>query len=290
MSTETGFNTDWLEERFQFDSRARNVMVENHCFAHFSENKTLNILDLGSGSGSSFLYLSEKLSQNQNWTFVELNPTLAKASLDRISMIAFSNGWKVATYSSGLIIEGSAKRMKIEVLNHSFLELEKKVNLREFDLATAAAVLDLLTESMLHELLGLLNDYNIPLLATINYEGMKFTPSSPRDTLYIDLYGQHMQREQSFGRTLGPDCLKSIQTYCQTRNLKMKSGESNWLVGTKDLKMHTFLLDYMAGAIPEMLTSKREVAVFEQWLGEKGDRVKGEGLETTVFHFDVFVS
>ncbi|KAA3624504.1 MAG: hypothetical protein DWQ02_22980 [Bacteroidetes bacterium] len=290
MSTETGFNTDWLEERFQFDSRARNAVVENHCLTHFPDNKTVNILDLGSGSGSSFLYLSQKLPQNQNWTFVELNPLLAEASLNRISKFAAIKGWKVEKQPNTLVIETHKKCMKIEVLNHSFLKLEEKVDLEKFNLATAAAVLDLLTESMLYELLELLTGNDIPLLATINYEGMKFNPSEPGDEVYIDLYGRHMQREQPFGRTLGPDCLKSILAYSKTRNHKIISGESNWQVGVKDQKMHTFLLDYMAGAIPEMLTSDKEVAVFEQWLADKRSRVNMEGLETTVFHFDVFVS
>lgn len=289
MSTETGFNTEWLEERFSFDSQARNTVVENACFTLFADKKTLNILDLGSGSGSSFLYLSEKLPQDQYWSFVELNPILANASLERISGIASGKGWKVVEKSNGIIIGTQNKSIEIEVINHSFLELEERVDLEKFDLATAAAVLDLLTENMLHDLLNLLSNNGVSLLATINYEGMKFTPSGPGDAMYINLYGQHMQREQSFGRTLGPDCLKSIKAYGETSNLKIISGESNWQVGRNDQKMHTFLLDYMAGAIPDMLTSNTDVTAFEHWLWEKREMVERQNLESKVFHFDVFI-
>jgi trans-aconitate methyltransferase len=290
MSTETGFNTAWLEERFAFDTEARNKQVEQDFLHHFSSKKALNILDLGAGSGSSFLYLAERLPMDQSWTFIELNPELAAAGVRRILKVADQKQWTVRSSPTDIQLSISGRNVSIKVINGSFLELPELVDIKSFDLATAAAVLDLLTPDMLNKLLSVLSVNQIALLATINYAGMSFEPETPMDKYYADLYSQHMQREQVFGKTLGPDCTRAIKAYCRTNDLKVISGESNWIVKPKDQRMHRFLLDYMKDAIPEMLDSSQKEEAFHSWLNNKQDMLENEKLKSTVFHFDVFMT
>jgi hypothetical protein len=182
------------------------------------------------------------------------------------------------------------KDVSIKVINGSFLKLAELVDVKAFDLATAAAVLDLLTEKMLHQLLGVLSENEVVLLATINYAGMGFEPETAKDRFYAECYGQHMQRDQAFGKTLGPDCTQSIKTYCSRNDLNLISGESNWIVKSKDKRMHQFLLEYMTDAIPEMLNTGQELETFQIWMNNKLDMLENEKLQTTVFHYDVFVT
>lgn len=288
MPTETGFNTDWLFERFAFDSKARNKTVEAACLDFLSSRSTLNIVDVGSGSGSSCLYLMQKIKQDQNWTFVELNAELAKASLERIASFAQTQNWTADSHDNSLFIHTPEKKVQIEVINKSFLELDKIVDLENVDLVTAAAVFDLLTEQMLTAFLELLNNQEVALLSTINYSGMRFATESKADYLYADLYSQHMQREQPFGRTVGADCHNVMEDFFRKKHVQVISGESNWEIGNEDKKMHAFLLDYMSNAVPEMLTSEREVALFEEWLIEK-KQLSGSGqLSLEVMHHDFF--
>lgn len=289
MSTETGFNIQWLKERFAFDSQARNLEVEQACLELLNSDKEVNILDLGAGSGSSFLYLSEKISQSQHWTFVELNSDLAAAALERIVKSATRQNWIVEQSDKSLSMNNGSKFVTIEVIQGSFLELENLVDLRKFDLATAAAVLDLLSRPMLEDLLKKLSFAQVPLLSTINYAGMAFEPVGPDDKKYVALYGMHMQREQAFGHTLGPDCTDAMLRFCDERKQKAMSGKSNWVVNPEAIKMHQFLLDYMSNAIPEMLPDEHGRVLFKKWLKEKQAMVEQQRLTTRVFHFDVLV-
>ena len=289
MSTETSFNIQWLKERFAFDCQARNQEVEQACLQLLNSKKEINILDLGAGSGSSFLYLSEKIPQSQHWTFVELNGELAAAALERIAENAGQQNLKIERPDKKLSLKRGNKVITIEVIQGSFLELEELVDLRKYDLATAAAVLDLLTRPMLEDLLKKLAYVQVPLLATINYAGMAFDPVDPADKKYVDLYGMHMQREQAFGQTLGPDCTDAMLRFCDARNQKAMSGKSNWLVNPEATTMHRFLLEYMSSAIPEMLADEPGGALFNKWLKEKQVLVEQQRLSTRVFHFDVLV-
>ncbi len=289
MSTETGFHTAWLEERFVFDSNARNKLVEKAFRQHFDQKQSINILDLGAGSGSSFLYLAEKLPMHQQWTFVELNPDLVAAAIQRILNIADQKKWIVLEAGEVIRLRLSGKDVSIKVINGSFLELPELVDVKSFDLATAAAVLDLLTLEMLHELLKVLAGNQVALLATINYAGMGFEPEEPGDKYYAALYSQHMQREQAFGKTLGADCTQAITDYCAKKELTSFWGESNWFVKPEDKRMHRFLLDYMNDAIPEMLKTEPELEAFQTWLDTKKEMLENGLLSTTVFHRDIFL-
>lgn len=288
MSTETGFNTDWLQERFVFDNRARNVEVENACLSFFKHKKVLNIIDLGSGSGASFLYLVEKFNQDQHWTFVELNPQLAKASLDRIVGVAHEKKWPFERKEKLLNLQLPHCNVTIQVVNGSFLELEDWVDLSAIDLATAAAVFDLLSLEMLQGLLHLLVQHGLSLLSTINYAGMRLAPGSPEDIYYADLYSKHMQRDQPFGRSLGSDCSKEMIAWFVKNNIQAISGASNWHVGPGDGAMHHFLLEYIEGAVPEMLSSTSELRRFIDWSQQKRALLENGDLEIEVLHFDLF--
>lgn len=121
----------------------------------------------------------------------------------------------MAVRKKGIVIESAIAPQQSNHKGHQwiFLELEDWVDLSTIDLATAAAVFDLLSLEMLHGLLHLLVQQEVSLLSTINYAGMRLAPGSPEDIYYADLYGKHMQRAQPFGSSLGPDCSKEMMAF-----------------------------------------------------------------------------
>ena len=288
MPTETGFDTNWLDERFSFDNKARNLNVEKTCFSHLNKKNNLKLIDIGSGSGSSCVYLMKKLPQNQKWTFIELNPNLAKASLIRLEKVALDNNWLAHRSQNMLIIEAPKKTIQIKVINASFLELDTLLDLSKVDLVTAAAVFDLLSKKMLQDFLNLLLANKVALLATINYAGMAFHPAEVADIHFANLYGKHMLRPRDFGQSTGPNCSRVMMNFYQKKGIAAICGASNWLVRPTDKKMHHFLLQYFNDAIPEMLTEEIEQVEFKQWMNKKNELLKSGKLQMEVFHFDIF--
>ena len=289
MPTETGFNTDWLNERFRFDNTARSTIVENELFSHLSNKNKLKIVDIGSGSGSSCVYLMKKLPQDQDWTFVELNPNLAKASLIRLERIALDNNWEAHRSQNTLIIQTPDKNINIKVIHASFLELDSFLDLSAVDLVTAAAVFDLLSVKMLHDFLGKLLTHKVALLATINYAGMAFQPAEVADIYFAHLYGQHMLRPRDFGQSTGPNCSRLMMDFHQKKGINAICEPSNWLVRPTDKKMHRFLLTYFNEAIPAVLTTQKEHTEFKIWMDRKIELLEMGQLQTEVFHFDIFI-
>lgn len=287
--TETDFTTDWLSERFRFDSASRNEQIEQTCFSLFPSRKRLQIVDIGAGHGSNFFYLFPKIQQHQEWTFVELNEGLLDAALDRILVYARTQEFPFEREGQTIFFRANQKDIKVTGKHASFLELEKVVSLAEIDLVTAAAVFDLLSVELFEQFAKTLIQARIPLLSTINYLGMAFQPEVEGDALYLKFYNDHMLRQQDFGQSMGPDCMKHMGAFFQKNGVQMEIGSSDWQVGTEDQRMHHFLLGYLEHAIGEILADEQRKRAFELWLARKRKMVEKRGLETVVFHQDFVV-
>lgn len=287
--TETDFTTDWLSERFRFDAAARNEAVEKACVAHFQNHARLTIVDIGSGHGSNFFYLSPKFHQHQEWYFVELNAGLLESALNRIADFAKAEKLPFNRSGGSLSFKVKGKDFNIRGIHASFLELDQHISLDEVDLVTAGAVFDLLSVDLFEQLAKQLVSAGLPLLSTINYTGMAFDPVQEKDNYFLNLYDAHMQREQAFGRSMGPQCAAWMLSFFKRYNARYLSGESNWQVSPNDIKMHQFLLNYLEHAIKEVLISQEDHSIFEQWLKKKKSLLKAHLLHTQVFHQDIFV-
>ena len=284
--TETNFTIQWLEERFTYDSQARNKAVEKMGLHYFQDKSNISILDIGSGTGASCIYFMEKIAANQIWTLVELNPDLAKASLQRIAGFTHKEGYIVQKSDYQIFLQKDRKFITVKVLQQSFLELEDYIDFGGIDWVTATAVFDLLTKEMFESFITPLIDRKIPLLATINYEGMSILPASPENQFYTDLYTAHMQRPQTFGTTMGGDTTKVAQQLFRQKNTAYEIGKSNWEITPNDQKMRQYLLNYMGEAIPELLNSPAEKKSFESWLTQKKQQ---KNLSIEVRHWDFFM-
>lgn len=289
MATETGFEIGWLNERFRFDSQARNKNVEQICINYFQDDPVLNIVDIGSGTGSNGLYLMERFPQNQHWTFVELNPALANASIENIYSFAQEKAYEIEIGKEHLLLQKGQQKIQIRIITESFLEIENHVDLKQTDLLTANAVFDLLTESMLLTLLQKLWHNRVALLSTINYDGMAFWPASKADQIYIQLYEAHMQRPQAFGQALGPETMPCLIKICEAHKKLFTAGESNWQIAEIDITMHQLLLDYLKEGILEVIETDQSKKDFLLWFQIRQNLARRHALQQMVFHQDIFI-
>ena len=287
--SQVGFETAWLNERFKYDNAARNKSVEQSFLDHFGGEKEIKIVDIGSGTGANCLYFLEKLTQNQKWFLVEKDVRFFDPTIERLTSHASKNGYEIEVKGAHLKIQTPSKTIEIHIINDSFFNLPKLLNLQEINAVMAAAVFDLLSEKQFRDFVSTVFENKTALLATMNYSGMHFLPSTSLDNHFVNIYENHMMRQQDFGKGMGKNVASVLSNHFSTSGYDFISGESNWELDYFANKMHAFLLDFMDDSISELLTENNEKLKFKDWLSKKRSLSENKKLSIEVRHFDFFV-
>lgn len=74
----SGFDPTWLALREPADHRSRNQDVADALAARFALRDSVNVVDLGCGTGSNLRAMAELLPKNQSWTLVDHDPALSQ--------------------------------------------------------------------------------------------------------------------------------------------------------------------------------------------------------------------
>ncbi len=287
--SQVGFETGWLNERFQFDNAARNQKVEHAFLDHFKEKQKITIVDIGSGTGANCLYFFEKLKQDQQWFFIEKDSRLVEPTFERLKTYANHQGYDFQSKEKSLKIIADSKEINILIINDSFFKLSQLVDLDKVDVVMAAAVFDLLSTDQFIKLVDSIFSREIALLTTMNYSEMYFYPELDLDKKFITLYESHMNRQQRFGKGMGKGCSPFFERYLTERNYNFTKGSSSWNIDKKAFEMHNYLLGFMEKSIGELLENPEEKILFDQWLSEKRTLSQNQLLTIEVEHFDFFI-
>jgi len=288
LPTDTNFSTDWLEERRRFDAAARNASVEAACLQYAAQFQTLSLVDIGAGDGAVFSYLSPKLPPKQNWSLVELNPQLLQSARSRLLHWANGHGYTVEKEASDhLLFQRGERRLSVQLIKGSFLELQRLLPLEHYDLVTASAVFDLLSRPMLANLLESWQHNRLALYATLHYQSMEYFPGQAEDRPVIEAFERHMQRQQDFGRALGPDCCAALSELMEYYFRQAPiAGPSPWLIRPGDVAMHRHLFAFIENSLADF-APETEV---ESWIQSKEALLDSGQLRLQVEHCDHFIA
>ena len=68
------FENSWLFQREKIDNLSKNISIIKKINSFFKSYNEIRIIDLGTGTGSNFRYLSKKIKyKNQSWTLMDLS-------------------------------------------------------------------------------------------------------------------------------------------------------------------------------------------------------------------------
>lgn len=279
--------SSWLDERFVHDVNARNKEVESACFAHFDKLDTINIIDVGSGTGSTFLALYHEITKNQNWVFLEQDAKLIEHSVQRICKELEQEGFAIHKTDLKIIFTKGSKTISLKTINDSLLNIERYISDGSINLVSASAIFDLFSVEQYIKFDQIVRRHGCSILSALNYTGMAFKPIEQGDDTCIDLYHGHMLRSQHFGIGMGPNCHRDIKKYYTDIGANYTEGKSLWHLEPAAKAMHGFILEYMDTAINEMPGRPDH---FEDWLSKKRQASSQSSLSIQVDHFDYFVS
>jgi hypothetical protein len=258
------FSADWLGLRERYDERARNPAVLAAASASVEKKSLIRVVDLASGLGSMLRALAPRLASPQMWRLVDKNPEL----------LAFAG--QMMTPSAALAVEFCG----LDLSHHLEGALDGKI-----DLVTASALLDLVSEGWLDQLLSEIGSRRLPFYATLTYDGRaEIEPADPLDVAIIAATNTHQRTDKGFGAALGPTAVRAATARLESVQYSVVTGASDWLIGPDDREIQMKIFAVWVSAAQGIGGISHSDGV--EWLARRRDAVLAGCSSIRVGHVD----
>ena len=215
------FATDWLDLREPVDAVARSRGLLDRLAAWRRQRGRLRVVDLGAGTGANLRWSAPTLGGEQDWTLVELDPALIAAGERRLRPAGLSWGYRRLDLAADL------ERLAAE----------------RFDVITASALLDLVSDAWLDRLVALQRQTGAALYLALSYDGrIGWRPEDPDDAAVTAAINRHQRVDKGFGPALGPQAVTTLRALLAGSRGELLLERSDWLLGPADAALQAALL------------------------------------------------
>lgn len=256
------FSADWLALREPVDHRSRPAGILRHVEAWWRHRpRPLRVVDLGSGTGSNLRYLAPRFAAAQRWTVVDHDARL----LDRVAPVP--GAIEVTRVVGDLDREGLAA-------------------VKDADLVTASALLDLVSEAWLHKLVVVCGAVGCGALFALSYDGtIAWGDADPDDALVLDAIDAHQRRDKGLGgAALGPAAAPTAAALFASEGFRTWLERSPWVLGPDDRALaHELLRGWEGAAIEQIPDHERRIRAW----AERRRAAIARGVALTVGHWDL---
>jgi hypothetical protein len=261
----SGFSADWLALREPHDARARNPMVLDTVIASLKVYRSIRIVDLACGTGSTLRALSPRLAAQQNWRLAD----------NDLSLLARASAMTLPASIAVTAVPLDLNRDLEAVLDGPV------------DLITTSALLDLVSQPWLERLAVEIAARSIPLYAALSYDGrIEIDPADPRDAAIITAVNAHQRTNKGFGPALGPAAASAAIARFEALGYSVIHGTSDWVIGPHDREFQMEILSGWASAAREI--DQVPLADTVEWLTRRRDTVGRSSIR--VGHVDFFAA
>jgi hypothetical protein len=261
----TSFSAEWLALREPYDARARNSAVFAALAACVEQCRFMRFVDLASGLGAMVRALAPRFSVPQMWRLVDNDRDL----------LAYAR--RMTTPSAALSIE----LRELDLNRHLEDALDGTI-----DLVTASALLDLVSESWLDQLLSQIVSRGLLFYTTLTYDGRaEIEPADPLDLAIISAANIHQRTDKGFGPALGPTAAPAAIARFQSMQYSVVTGTSDWLMGPDDGEIQMKL--FAAWASVTAVIGGASQSDTAGWLTRRRDAVIAGRSSIRVGHIDL---
>jgi hypothetical protein len=214
MSTEpVRVSNRWLALREPADAAARARDLAERLGPRLPATGRWVIHDLGCGTGAMGRWLAPLLPGPQHWILHDRDADLLEA----------------AAAPPGPAADGAA--VTVEARHSDIIRLDR-VDLAGADLITASALLDMLTEDELADLVAVCAGPGCPILLALSVVGhVSLSPTEPLDQRVASAFNAHQRRVTTRGRQLGPDAVAFAVEAFEWRGAEVLVRDSPWQLG-----------------------------------------------------------
>ena len=242
------FENSWLYQREKIDNLSKNLTLIDKINSVLKDLENISILDLGTGTGSNFRFLSKKINnKNQSWTLMDISRSSLQEAKKNITL--------------------NNKIKKVSLKYNDIIKNIKKTNFNQFDLVTGSAFLDIMPDNWFKDFHRLNQNTKI-IYFSINYDGyFKFYPNHTLDNNMLKLFNKD-QKSKKDGKVkaVGPDCGEIIMSHF-SKTHKTFLLNSNWL----DKNNKNFQLMFL-NFCKNVINKNKEIRLHE-WLEFKKAKI-----------------
>lgn len=257
------FSSTWLALREPIDHAARSQGILEQCVTHFSHKSTLNISDIGSGTGSTVRAMSPALPHSAFWNLIDIDDSLMAVAKQELTH---------------------------ESIEYRITDLNKSLDAvfaESPDLVTTSAFLDLVSEQWLIQFVNALRRHSVPFYAALTYDGRAgCTPQFSHDETVLQNFNEHQKTDKGFGPALGPDASDATIEHLQKAGFEVYSATSDWQADAAHPEFQKMLLSGWCEAATEISPSMKETNA--SWLSERFRSIENSDATVFVGHKDIF--
>jgi hypothetical protein len=260
----------WLALREPVDAAARARDLIEHLRRHLPATGGRVIHDLGGGTGAMGRWLARLLPGPQHWVVHDRDADLLEVA---------------ATDLPGPAADGAAATVEAKQSDVTRL---RPGDLADASLITASALLDLLTEDELAQLVAVCVDAGCPVLLTLSVVGrVDMTPAEPLDHRVAAAFDAHQRRTTQGCRLLGPDAVAFALEEFGRRGAEVLVRPSPWLLGPLEADLAT---EWFTGWVDAACEQQVElIAEIDAYRSRRLAEARAGQLAVTVDHADLLV-
>ena len=268
----SGFSAHWLALREAPDSAARSEVLcarlVNDLAAQRPADAPLSVIDLGAGTGANFRYAAQRLGGAQDWLLVDQDAALLAAAEEQLAQRGAPPGCRMRPLQ--LDLATALGRLPLPVAG----------------LLTASALLDLVSEEWLVELIGRAVAARVTVWFALTYEGrIDCQPAEPEDAQVRELFNRHQRTDKGFGPALGPEAAPVAARMLTQHGYHIERAPSDWCLGAEHPALQRTLVEGWCNAACEM--APQHAAALRQWLGRRLAHIEAGRSQLQVGHVDM---
>jgi hypothetical protein len=252
------FSAEWLALREPADHAARSARLTQVVVEALGQDSSPQILDLASGTGSNFRYLSTAWP-GARWLLVDRDAELLA---------------KVPKASS------------VETRQVNLAALDDRSLFAGRALITGSALLDLVSERWIGQLAALCDQDGPAVLFALSYDGrIDCSPADADDAAIVALVNEHQRTDKGFGPALGPDATACAERCFRRCGYETRRDSSDWILTPASQVLQRPLIDGWAQAASELAPSQSDV--IEAWRLRRHAHVDANRSRIVVGHEDL---
>ena len=276
----------WLAMREASDHASRSERLLRHITERLPGDGDVRVLDLCTGTGSNLRYLMERLPPHQQWLAVDRDRSLLEAIPTRLEAWAGPRGHTVHAGGGETRVVGRELSAAVQTCQLDLHRLDPSL----FDgrhLVTAAALLDLVSDSWLRSLAQQCRAAGAMALFAITYDGRSSCdPVEPEDEHVRGLFNRHQVSDKGLGGpAAGPRAADVAEARFTEAGYTVESVRSDWRLMPDARDMQRYLIEGWASAATEV--APEEAAGIADWLHRRLAHVDAGRSLIVVGHRDV---